>query len=287
MAAQKAKAEEKAAPSDFVEVDKNVLNTPTDVYPLSPVNSETGQENGLLPGSMQLQGLDDSRRVVVPENAPESPPSTGYDHESFMANHRVTMAFVKETIERFRATTEALQPLDLEVEFPELLLEGKDQNKNNNKGDEIDKSKHKTITLPKAAQAAQSATAGLHDVTSSKQKSDRTLRPTQGERAKARPQFGKLPLTGKQTQNSLARLHKTSLTGKLETRRRRQSKARKALRDIGEEDGLYYRYEWGSCNRSSKVRPTHGGNLERKEIPHCELKWYSCWTRHCQRAVMA
>ena len=70
---------------------------------------------------MQLQGLDDPNRVVIPDNAPDSPPSNEYDHESFMENHRRTMEIVQSTIERFRAETEALQPLDLEAEFPELL----------------------------------------------------------------------------------------------------------------------------------------------------------------------
>ena len=70
--------------------------------------------------------------------------------------------------------------------------------------------------------------------------------------------FGKelqLPTRGKVPQDELMRLNESELTGSLRTRRRRQTKTRKFLREQGvEEEELYFCYEWrtgGSRKRAA------------------------------------
>ena len=57
----------------------------------------------------------------------------------------------------------------------------------------------------------------------------------------------RLPLYGRVPQDELMRMNGRELTGTLRTRRRRQTKTRQMLRELGvAADELYYRYEWGS-----------------------------------------
>ena len=60
------------------------------------------------------------------------------------------------------------------------------------------------------------------------------------------PPIPQLPTWGRVDQNQLLRLHNEGRPiGKLRTRRRRQSRARKRLREQGvDPEDLFYRYEW-------------------------------------------
>ena len=67
----------------------------------------------------------------------------------------------------------------------------------------------------------------------------------------------RLPLYGRVPQDELMRMNGRELTGTLRTRRRRQTKTRQILRELGvAADELYYRYEWGS--RGSRKRAASG-----------------------------
>ena len=208
--------------------------------PMSPPRMEFDPESRNVP----VENSDDEL-IVDEKEVPPSPPTTFHDHEENMRLHRLRMSIVQDTLNQFKADSE--QPSSREP-----------MNQNNNKP-KVTQSKQSEVSQPKTAVAAHSAAARAHDVISGKRKSDRNRPSLPNKRAPTRPRLAahasnyvRLPKTGKQTQNSLVRLNKDGAVGKLKTRRRRQTKARKTLREEGEDDDVYYHYHWTSPGRTPR-----------------------------------